>query len=61
MKVNLDVLREAQEIRAEHLLFCQDCGETEPANGFYPMGIRGPDSLSTLLCNDCEQERRKGA
>lgn len=38
--------------------FCQDCGETDPLSGFYPMEISGPDSVSPFLCNACELARR---
>jgi len=41
--------------------FCQDCGETDPLSGFYPMRIGSSDSLSDLLCNACEQARRDRA
>jgi len=42
--------------------FCDDCGETEPASGFYPMqAIISPGSVSGLICNDCERKRRDQA
>lgn len=41
--------------------FCDDCGESDPLSGFYPMEIIGPDSISGLLCNACEEARRDRA
>ena len=58
MKVDIKLLKKAQKIKAEHSVFCQDCGETDPEGGFYPMHIWGPNSLTTLLCKPCEQKRR---
>ncbi len=58
MKVNIELLKEAQRIRREHSEFCQDCGETDPPNGFYPMGVFDSESISDLLCNECEAKRR---
>jgi len=59
MKVDLDALRTAQKIAKETGgVFCQDCGETEPECGFYPMWIFTNTSLSEYLCLDCEKRRR---
>lgn len=68
MKVNVELLRQLQKSAAEaqslylaaaseHYPFCDQCGETDPVNGFYPLGIGGPGSISGLICNDCRQEK----
>lgn len=40
-------------------MFCDECGETEPTSHFYPMWACGPNSVSGLLCNDCEAALRQ--
>lgn len=71
MKVDLEKLRAARKVIADAgSTFCQDCGETSPSSGFYPMRITAfagtsqiyiveeSRSLSDLLCNRCEKARR---
>ncbi len=91
MKVDLELLRDAREIRQaetisedraellgkaeiswhNHPMFCDECGETKPEDGFYPGSgftvYTGPNqycsatrsgSLSGILCNDCDKQMR---
>ena len=57
MKMDLEMLGKAKKILDE-VSFCQDCGETEPDEGFYPMYIWSTGKLSSLLCKKCERKRR---
>jgi len=71
-KVNVDLFRQLQTISREALsiwgealrlldkqgLFCDECGEVAPKNGFYPLIVHGPSSVSGLTCNDCDREIR---
>ena len=61
MKVDLEKIKYAREIEAKNLMFCRECGETNPKNGFYPLmgGWSGPDCLSFFICNDCDTRLRK--
>ena len=34
-------------------MFCDECGETKPESGFYPLMKDGMGSLSGYTCNDC--------
>ena len=38
--------------------FCDKCGVVDPPCGFYPMYIYGPDSVSGLICHDCDKKMR---
>ena len=91
MKVDLELLRDAREIRQaekisedraellgkadiiwhNHPVFCDRCGETHPKNGFYSTlsfhgtgGMFGigkigrSDSLTGVICNDCNKQMR---
>ena len=57
-KVNLEQLREAKPILAKGW-FCDECGDTNPPSGFYPLWSFGPNSLSGLICNDCDRKIRE--
>jgi len=59
-KVNLEQLREARAI-LDKGWFCDECGETDPPSGFYPLYAHGPNSLSGLLCNDCDRKLKERA
>lgn len=37
-------------------MFCDECGETKPEGGFYPLGILGPKSISGFVCNNCRRK-----
>lgn len=58
-KVDLEAVRYVRELERAGVVFCQDCGETEPKGGFYPVSIDGPTSLSPYLCNACERGARE--
>ena len=58
MKIDREALWNAHHIIEATPPFCQDCGETDPSDGFYPLLIVGPTSLSPLLCKPCEITRR---
>lgn len=36
--------------------FCDECGETNPPSGFYPLQTGGEGSLSGYRCNTCMEE-----
>ena len=55
--VDIELLRKAREIQRERPVFCDYCGVVNPPDGFYPLGIGGPDSISCVICNKCAQER----
>ena len=38
-------------------LFCDSCGRIEPPDGFYPLNMGGPDSISGYLCHECASKR----
>jgi hypothetical protein len=71
-KVNIALLRQLKIIAHEALIihseatcllveqgsFCDECGETKPKSGFYPLIACGPGSVSGLICNDCDREIR---
>jgi len=59
-KVNLEQLHEAKAI-LDKGWFCDECGKTDPPSGFYPLWAHGPNSLSGLLCNDCDRKLREQA
>ena len=58
MKIDIELLKKARDMRRQHPMFCQRCGETDPEEGFYPMFISGPDSIGGLLCMRCDKEMR---
>lgn len=58
MRVNIEELKKAKAVNG---MFCQYCGETDPKNGFYPMTCGCSDSVSSLLCNDCDKKLREKA
>ncbi len=51
--VDIGKVKEARELISEVTgrLFCDECGDTNPKHGFYPLG-HGP-SISGLTCNRC--------
>lgn len=71
-KVNIGVLRQIQAVAHDALaiwgealrllmapgLFCDECGDTKPESGFYPLIAHGPNSISGLICNDCDRKTR---
>ena len=59
-KVDLEQLRKAKAILGRGW-FCDNCGETDPPSGFYPLWAHGPHSLTGLLCNDCDRKLKEQA
>lgn len=41
-------------------MFCDECGETDPEGGFYPLQTGGKGSLSGYRCNACMREEGVG-
>ena len=55
MKVNLAKVKKAKETldKLDGVFFCDECGETAPSHGFYPL-YHSP-SLSGVTCNPCRR------
>jgi hypothetical protein len=71
-KVDLEAVKVLEETRKHSMelsfliagfitglgMFCDQCGDLRPVDGFYPLCSSGPDSISGCICNSCEKEMR---
>lgn len=73
MVVDIEKIKYAKWVERVYPMFCRNCGETEPKEGFYPQFstmVSGksiaditPDDFqaSSVLCNSCDKQLREEA